>query len=63
MWDGEGLRLLDFKHSKTFGAEKLVAYRQQLSRFAAVLAAREGLPVEALLVALRSGEWVRVAPE
>ena len=60
---GDCLRLLDFKHARTFGAEELAAYRQQLSRYAEVLGAREGLPVEAWLVALRSGEWVRVFPE
>jgi ATP-dependent exoDNAse (exonuclease V) beta subunit len=60
VWDGNCLRLLDFKHSKTFGAEELAEYRQQLSRYADVLGAREDLPVEAWLVALRSGEWVRV---
>ncbi len=62
VWDGGCLRLLDFKHSRTFGEEELAEYRQQLSRYAAVLSAREGLPVEAWLVALRSGEWVRVSP-
>ena len=61
VWDGDGLRLLDFKHSRTFGVEELAEYRLQLSRYAEVLSAREGLPVEAWLVALRSGEWVRVS--
>jgi ATP-dependent exoDNAse (exonuclease V) beta subunit len=60
VWDGDRLHLLDFKHSKAFGTEELAAYREQLSRYADVLSTREGLPVEAWLVALRSGEWVRV---
>ena len=60
VWDGDRIQLLDFKHSKGFGEEELALYRQQLARYAEVLTAREGKTVEAWLVALRSGEWVRV---
>ena len=60
VWTGDRLCLLDFKHSKGFGPDELEGYRNQLGRYAAALRAREGLPVEAWLVALRSGEWVAV---
>ena len=58
VWDDNGIRLLDFKHSKTFEEEELAGYRDQLTRYAEALKAREGKAVEAWLVALRSGEWV-----
>ena len=61
VWAEDRLHLLDFKHSKGFSPEELVAYREQLGRYAEALEAREDLPVEAWLVALRSGEWVPVA--
>jgi len=35
-------------------------YRQQLTRYADALQAREPKPIEAWLVALRSGEWSKV---
>jgi ATP-dependent exoDNAse (exonuclease V) beta subunit len=58
---GEGrIHLLDFKHSKAFGEAELAGYREQLSRYADALQAREGLPVQAWLVALRSGEWLEI---
>jgi ATP-dependent exoDNAse (exonuclease V) beta subunit len=60
VWDGDRIHLLDFKHSKAFHGSELAQYRAQLSRYAQVLQNREGLPVEAWLVALRSGAWVRV---
>jgi len=37
-----------------------VCYRVQVRRYAEALTGREGLPVTAWLVALRSGEWVPV---
>jgi ATP-dependent helicase/nuclease subunit A len=63
VWGDGRLHLVDFKHSQSFGEEELAAYRDQLARYARVLRAREGLPVEAWLVALRSGEWVEVPLE
>jgi ATP-dependent exoDNAse (exonuclease V) beta subunit len=60
VWADDRIHLLDFKHSRAFGDEELAGYREQLGRYAEVLQAREGKPVEAWLVALRSGEWVRV---
>ena len=60
VWAKDRIHLLDFKHSKVFSADELASYRAQLTRYAEVLRAREGLPVEAWLVALRSGEWVEV---
>jgi len=60
VWAEDRIHLLDFKHSKVFSADELASYRAQLTRYAEVLRAREGLPVEAWLVALRSGEWVEV---
>jgi ATP-dependent exoDNAse (exonuclease V) beta subunit len=60
VWDHDRIHLLDFKHAKVFGAEELAAYQQQLTRYAEALTAREGRPVDAWLVALRSGEWVAV---
>jgi len=59
VWTEDRIHLLDFKHSKKFGEAELLAYRAQLKRYAEVLQATEGMPVEAWLVALRSGEWVR----
>jgi len=60
VWDEDRIHLLDFKNSKTFGEEELAGYREQLMRYAEVLHAREGKPVEAWLVALRSGDWVPI---
>lgn len=60
VWDHDRLHLLDFKHSQAFGPEELAAYQDQLARYASALSRKEGLPVEAWLVALRSGVWVRV---
>jgi ATP-dependent exoDNAse (exonuclease V) beta subunit len=60
VWDEDRIYLLDFKNSKTFSEEELASYREQLMRYAEVLLAREGKPVEAWLVALRSGDWVPV---
>jgi ATP-dependent exoDNAse (exonuclease V) beta subunit len=60
VWAPDRIHLLDFKHAKGFGPEELAGYRAQLQRYGDALRAREGLPVEAWLVALRSGEWVRV---
>jgi superfamily I DNA/RNA helicase len=60
VWAADRIHLLDFKHSKGFGPEELAGYRAQLQRYGDALRAREGLPVEAWLVALRSGEWLRV---
>lgn len=59
VWTPEGLQLLDYKHSATFGEAELAGYRAQLARYAEVLRRQEGLPVTAWLVALRSGEWLR----
>ncbi len=61
VWGEDCLHLLDFKHSKTFGEEELTGYQEQLSRYAEVLRTREGRPVCAWLVALRSGEWIPVS--
>ncbi len=61
VWDEECLHLLDFKHSKAFGAEELAGYRDQLTRYADALKAREEKPIEAWLVALRSGAWTPVS--
>ncbi|MCE1204563.1 MAG: UvrD-helicase domain-containing protein [Holophagaceae bacterium] len=60
VWAGDGLHLLDFKHSRAFSDTELAGYRSQLRRYAEALTRREGLPVTAWLVALRSGEWVPV---
>jgi len=60
VWDGDRIHLLDFKHSRDFGAEDLAGYGAQLRRYADALAARHGLPVDAWLVALKSGDWVEV---
>jgi ATP-dependent exoDNAse (exonuclease V) beta subunit len=58
IWGEDRIHLLDFKHSKAFGPEELDAYRGQLARYAEVIRTAEGLPVEAWLVALKSGEWI-----
>ncbi len=58
IWDEDRIHLLDFKHSKAFSPEELDGYRGQLARYADVIRESEGLPVEAWLVALKSGEWV-----
>jgi len=60
VWAEDGLNLLDFKHSRAFSDAELAGYRVQLRRYAEALTGREGLPVAAWLVALRSGEWVPV---
>lgn len=60
VWADDGLHLLDFKHSRTFGDEELAGYRAQLDRYAQVLARIHGQPITAWLVALRSGEWIRL---
>jgi ATP-dependent exoDNAse (exonuclease V) beta subunit len=60
VWEEGRIHLLDFKHARSFGEAELAGYRDQLARYAAVLQAREGMPVEAWLVALRSGQWVSV---
>lgn len=61
VWTDAGLHLLDFKHSKTFNDEELQGYQVQLGRYAKALHEREGLPVAAWLIALRSGAWLQVA--
>ena len=58
VWTEDRIHLLDFKHSRGFDEAALALYHAQLARYAEVLEAREGLPVEAWLVALRSGQWV-----
>ena len=58
VWEADRIHLLDFKHSRAFSEAELVGYRDQLKRYAGALEDREGLPVTAWLVALRSGEWV-----
>lgn len=58
VWAEDRIHLLDFKHSSGFDEAALALYRAQLGRYAAALEAREGQPVEAWLVALRSGQWV-----
>ncbi|GLH65881.1 UvrD-helicase domain-containing protein [Geothrix edaphica] len=60
VWADDRIHLLDFKHSKAFGEEELAGYRDQLARYARVLEDQEGKAVEAWLVALKSGDWVRV---
>jgi ATP-dependent exoDNAse (exonuclease V) beta subunit len=60
VWADDRIHLLDFKHSRAFGDEELTGYRDQLARYAQVLEAQEGKAVEAWLVALKSGDWVRV---
>ena len=60
IWDEGCLRLLDFKHSGAFGVEELAGYREQLTRYADALKAKEAMPIEAWLVALRSGAWTPV---
>ncbi len=60
VWDEDRIHLLDFKHSKAFEPEELAGYRQQLTRYADALKAREPKPIEAWLVALRSGKWSKV---
>jgi len=58
VWEADRIHLLDFKHSRAFSEAELAGYRDQLKRYAGALEDREGLPVTAWLVALRSGEWV-----
>ena len=60
VWEDDRIHLLDFKNSKVIGAEELASYQAQLARYAEAIKAREGKPVDAWLVAIKSGEWVRV---
>ena len=60
VWSEDCLHLLDFKHSKAFADEELATYREQLHRYSAVLAEREGLPVASWLVPLRGSTWVHL---
>ncbi|NWJ41899.1 MAG: UvrD-helicase domain-containing protein [Geothrix sp.] len=60
VWGEDRIHLLDFKHSKAFGEEELAAYRDQLNRYSAVLAEREGMPVTSWLVPLRGNAWVNL---
>ena len=60
VWEEGCIHLLDFKHSKAFGAEELAAYREQLHRYSAALAEREDLPVASWLVPLRGDAWVNL---
>ena len=60
VWEDDRIHLLDFKNSKSFGPEELASYQAQLSRYAQAIQAQEGKPVEAWLVALKSGAWVAV---
>jgi len=60
VWDEDCIHLLDFKHSKTFGEDELLSYREQLHRYSAVLAEREGMPVASWLVPLRGIAWVNL---
>ena len=60
VWGADRIHLLDWKHSRGFGEAELAGYREQLRRYAEALTEREGLEVEAWLVAVRSGEWVGV---
>lgn len=63
VWGPDRIHLVDFKHTHTLGEEELMGYGDQLRRYAAALRSREGLPVEAWLVVLRSGTWVPVPME
>lgn len=56
----DAIHLVDLKHSDHFGEADLTTYGAQLRRYAAVLHARHGCPVDAWLVALKSGTWVEV---
>lgn len=58
VWKADRIQLFDFKHSDQFGPEELLHHRAQLQRYAAVLEATEGLPVQATLVALKTGQWL-----
>jgi len=60
IWERDCIHLVDLKHSSRFGPHELEVYGAQLSRYAQVLEARYGLPVEAWLAALKSGDWVPV---
>jgi ATP-dependent exoDNAse (exonuclease V) beta subunit len=60
VWAADGIHLLDFKHSKAFGEEELATYRDQLHRYALVLAERERKPVTSWLVPLRGNTWVNL---
>lgn len=60
VWAGDRLHLVDFKHSHALGEDELAVYGEQLRRYAVALADQEGLPVEAWLVAVRSGTWIPV---
>ena len=60
VWGEDYIHLLDFKHSKAFGEEELAIYRDQLHRYSAALAEREGVPVASWLVPLRGNAWVNL---
>jgi len=60
VWEQDCIHLLDFKHSKAFEEEELAAYRDQLRRYATVLAEREGMTVRSWLVPLRGSAWVNL---
>ncbi|HNX94109.1 MAG TPA: UvrD-helicase domain-containing protein [Holophaga sp.] len=62
VWDAEAIHILDFKHSKAFGATELEHYRAQLQRYVEALCLRGGasMTVHAWLVPLRGDAWVGV---
>jgi len=60
VWGEDRIHLLDFKHSKAFAEDELATYRDQLSRYSAVLAERETMPVTSWLVPLRGNAWVNL---
>ena len=57
--DEQGVTL-DYKFGTMIEIPRAALTADQLARYARVLEAREGRPVEAWLVALKAGEWVRV---
>lgn len=60
VWADDRIHLLNSKHSRTFEPEELAGYRQQLTRYADALKASAQKPVEAWLVAARSGGWLKM---
>jgi ATP-dependent exoDNAse (exonuclease V) beta subunit len=60
VWDGNTLRLLDWKNTRDFSPQDLELYRAQLARYAQALRGREGMEVEAWLVPLKGASWMRV---
>jgi ATP-dependent exoDNAse (exonuclease V) beta subunit len=60
VWGEDCIQLLDFKHSKAFGEDELVTYRDQLHRYSEVLAERESMRVTSWLVPLRGNSWVNL---